>query len=98
MRDYYKVLGVEQDATVETIKRVYRKLAKEHHPDLHPGDKKAEARFKEVSEADGVLGNPQAKQEYERPSLGAHPTNAVKTRPVNTQSLDSQELHKLYED
>src|SRR5438105_14046633 len=97
MRDYYKVLGVEQDATVETIKRVYRKLAKEHHPDLHPGDKKAEARFKEASEAYGVLGDPQAKEEYDRPRFGGHPTYGVKARPVTTEIFVSQAMEKLHE-
>ena len=97
MRDYYKVLGVEQDATSETIKRIYRKLAKEHHPDLHPGDKKAEARFKEVSEAYGVLGDTQAKEEYDRLRFGAHPTYGVKARPVNTEIFVSQAMEKLYE-
>ena len=97
MRDYYKVLGVEQDATSETIKRIYRKLAKEHHPDLHPGDKKAEARFKEVSEAYGVLGDTQAKEEYDRLRFGAHPTYGVKARPVNMEIFVSQAMEKLYE-
>src|SRR5207244_12924489 len=97
MKDYYKVLGVEQDATSETIKRIYRKLAKEHHPDLHPGDKKAEDRVKEVSEAYGVLGDPQAKEEYDRLRFGAHPTYGVKARPVNTEIFVSQTMEKLYE-
>src|SRR6266568_4694691 len=97
MKDYYKVLGVEQDAPAETIKRIYRKLAKEHHPDLHPGDKKAEARFKEVSEAYGVLGDTQAKEEYDRLRFGAHPTYGVKARPVNTEIFVSQAMEKLYE-
>src|SRR5438309_11516203 len=97
MRDYYKVLGVEQDATSETIKRIYRKLAKDHHPDLHPGDKKAEARFKEVSEAYGVLGDTQAKEEYDRLRFCTHATYGVKTRPVNTVIFVSQAVDKLYE-
>src|SRR2546422_8226469 len=95
MRDYYKVLGVEQDATAETIKRIYRKLAKEHHPDLHPGDKKAEARFKEVSEAYGVLGDTEAKEEYDRLRFGAHPTYGVKARPVNTEIFVSQAMESF---
>jgi len=97
VRDYYKVLGVEQDAAAEQIKRVYRKLAKENHPDLHPGDKKAEARFKEVSEAYGVLGDPQAKEEYDRLRFGGHPTYGIKARPVNTEIFVSQAMEKLYE-
>ena len=50
-RDYYEVLGVDRNADDATLKRAYRKLAKKYHPDLHPGDKEAEARFKEINEA-----------------------------------------------
>ena len=56
-RDYYEVLGVSKTAADADIKKAYRKLAKENHPDLHPGDKAAEARFKEVNEAYEVLSN-----------------------------------------
>ena len=57
-RDYYEVLGIDKNATDEDIKRAYRKKAKECHPDLHPNDKEAEARFKELNEANEVLSDP----------------------------------------
>src|SRR3970040_1699848 len=50
-KDYYKTLGVDKKATAQEIKAAYRKLARKHHPDFNPGDKKAEARFKELNEA-----------------------------------------------
>lgn len=65
-RDYYKILGVDKDATQEEIKKAYRKLAKAYHPDANPGDKKAEEKFKEISEAYEVLGNEEKRRQYDQ--------------------------------
>ena len=54
-RDFYEVLGLSKGASEEEIKKAYRKLAKQYHPDLNPGDKEAEAKFKEVNEAYTIL-------------------------------------------
>ena len=56
-RDYYEVLGVDKNADDETLKKAYRALAKKYHPDMHPDDKEAEAKFKEASEAYAVLSD-----------------------------------------
>ena len=65
-RDYYEVLGVQKGATDAEIKKAYRKLAKENHPDLHPGDKEAEARFKEINEAYEVLSDSGKRSRYDQ--------------------------------
>lgn len=65
-RDYYEVLGVAKDATKEDIKRAYRKLAIQYHPDKNPGDKEAEEKFKEATEAYEVLGDDQKRQTYDQ--------------------------------
>ena len=65
-RDYYEVLGVPKDASAEDIKKAYRKLAKECHPDLHPNDKQAEERFKELNEANEVLSDPEKRARYDQ--------------------------------
>ncbi len=64
--DYYDVLGVPRDATPEQIKKAYRALAKKYHPDRNPGDRSAEARFKQVQEAYDVLSDPQKRALYDR--------------------------------
>ena len=65
-RDYFKVLGVERGADADTIKRAFRKLARQYHPDVNPGDKGAEAKFKEISEAYEVLSDPDKRRRYEQ--------------------------------
>jgi molecular chaperone DnaJ len=65
-RDYYEVLGVERNAGADDIKRAYRKLAMQHHPDRNPGDAEAEARFKEAAEAYDVLGDERKRAQYDQ--------------------------------
>ena len=65
-RDYYEVLGIGKNATDAEIKSAYRKLAKKYHPDLNPGDKAAEEKFKEVNEANDVLSDPEKRKRYDQ--------------------------------
>lgn len=65
-RDYYEVLGIARDASPEDIKKAYRRLAREYHPDFNPGNREAEAQFKEVKEAYDILTDPQKRARYDR--------------------------------
>ena len=69
-KDYYATLGVAKTATEKEIKQAFRKLARKHHPDVNPGDKAAEAKFKEINEAYEVLGDPAKRKKYDE--LGAN--------------------------
>ena len=69
-KDYYATLGVTKGATEKEIKQTYRKLARKYHPDVNPGDRQAEARFKEINEAYEVLGDPAKRKKYDE--LGAN--------------------------
>jgi molecular chaperone DnaJ len=65
-KDFYKVLGVSKDVSASELKKTYRKLARQYHPDSNPGDAKAEARFKEISEAYSVLSDEEQRKEYDQ--------------------------------
>lgn len=69
-KDYYKILGVEKSATQDEIKKAYRKLAMKYHPDRNPGNKSAEEKFKEITEANEVLSDPDKRKKYD--TLGAN--------------------------
>ena len=75
-RDYYVVLGVEKSASAEELKKAYRKLAKENHPDLHPGDKACEERFKEINEAYEILSDDDKRAKYDQYGHAAFDPNA----------------------
>ncbi len=66
MKDYYKILGVSENATQEEIKQAYKRLAMKYHPDRNPGDKQAEEKFKEINEAYSVLSDPEKRKQYDQ--------------------------------
>jgi molecular chaperone DnaJ len=70
-KDLYKILGVDRKASQDEIKKAYRKLARQYHPDRNPGDAKAEARFKEISAANDILSDPEKRKQYDRGGLGS---------------------------
>src|SRR5581483_9112570 len=72
-KDYYGALGIKKSASTEEIRKAYRKLARKYHPDVNPGDKKAEEKFKEISEANEVLSDPKKRKIYDQ--LGFYSDN-----------------------
>ncbi len=72
-KDYYGVLGVKKTATADDVRKAFRKLARKYHPDVNPGDKKAEEKFKELSEANDVLSDPKKRKIYDQ--LGFYSDN-----------------------
>ncbi|MBF8265475.1 MAG: cbpA, partial [Dehalococcoidia bacterium] len=65
-KDYYNILGIKRDASEADIKRAYRRLARQLHPDVNPGDKSAEAKFKEINEANEVLSDKEKRKKYDQ--------------------------------
>src|SRR5215510_9620259 len=65
-KDYYAILGVKKSASAEDVRKAFRKLARKYHPDVKPGDKKAEEKFKEISEANDVLSDPKKRKIYDQ--------------------------------
>ena len=66
-KDYYSIMGVSRNATDKEIKQAYRRLARKYHPDVNPGDKAAEEKFKEINEANDVLSDPEKRKKYASP-------------------------------
>ena len=86
-KDYYRILGVDRKAGLVEIKKAYRKLARKYHPDLNPGDKSAEAKFKEIQEAYSVLSDPKKKSQYDQFGFAGDvppaAPNGVRARPAS---------------
>lgn len=80
-RDYYEVLGVARDASADAIKKAYRALARKHHPDVNPGDKTAEAKFKEAQQAYDILSEPEKRSLYDRFGKAAFEGGAAAAGP-----------------
>src|SRR5436853_2667091 len=72
-KDYYAILGVKKNASTEDIRKAFRKLARKYHPDVNPGDKSAEEKFKQLSEANDVLSDPKKRKVYDQ--LGFYSDN-----------------------
>ena len=97
-KDYYQILGISKDSSAEDIKKAYRKLARKYHPDLNPGDKEAETKFKEINEAQEVLSDPEKRKKYDQygqywhqaGQVGAPPGGSYSTGGfnVNTEGFD----------
>ena len=86
-RDYYEVLGVPKDADDAAIKKAYRQLAKKYHPDMNTGDKEAEIKFKEASEAYAVLSDAEKRRQYDQFGHAAFEGGAVELEQVASISI-----------
>ena len=96
--NYYQILGIDEQATENQIKQAYRKLAKQYHPDLHPGDAKAEARFKDIVEAYEILGNREKRKAYDEKQKKASEVRIKKARTqATTPEMDIQNFAKHME-
>ena len=91
-RDYYEVLGVPKDADEAAIKKAYRVLAKKYHPDANPGDETAAEKFKEASEAYGVLSDPQKRQQYDQ--FGNAASKGPRTQVKDSLAFQTKYYHE----
>ena len=93
-RDYYEVLGVDKSADDATLKKAYRQLAKKYHPDVNPGDKEAEAKFKEATEAYSVLSDPDKRRQYDQllktAAVAEQAVSAALISPAQTWVISSE--------
>src|SRR4051812_12158665 len=97
-RDYYEVLGVTRNANADDVKKAYRKLAVQFHPDKNPGDKKAEEHFKELSEAYEVLSDPQKRQMYDQFGHAANAGGAGGPGGFDFQGFNGASINDIFGD
>ena len=101
VKDYYKILGVDEKADADTIKKAYRKLARQYHPDRNPDDPKAEERFKEVQEANDILSDEKKRKEYDhirKNPFGAFGGRGFQTRGGNQYYQSSDGTYIRFDD
>lgn len=87
--DYYQILGLKNTADTEVIKKAYRRLAKECHPDTHPGDRRAEERFKQITEAYAVLSDAEKRKKYDGERAGG--ASFINVQPKQSRRTQKQE-------
>ncbi len=101
-KDYYRILGVPENAAEEEIKSAYRRLAKEYHPDAHPGDEKCEKIFRKVNEAYAVLGDSQKRKAYDRKKRGTESGGGFRregardSHSAQEKKVDFENIHKSF--
>jgi DnaJ-class molecular chaperone len=106
-KDYYKILGVDKKATEKDIRQAYRKLARKYHPDVNPGDKSAEDKFKEINEANEVLSDPEKRKKYDElstyyqqygrmPGAGAGPMGGDGGVRYEYRTVNPEDLNDLF--
>ncbi|MBR3401294.1 MAG: molecular chaperone DnaJ [Parasporobacterium sp.] len=97
-RDYYEVLGISKTASPEEIKKAYRQMAKKYHPDANPGDKEAEAKFKEAAEAYGILSDPEKKKLYDQYGHAAFEAGGAGSGGYNYQNMNMNDIFSNFGD